>query len=396
MLDPRVGCAVAGTSRAALPTYPAGSIVYTDRSNFIEAYLDQPAGTGKNVGENKTLKPSGSVNDTNSGNNYDVTFVSADTGVIKQLHITGTFTAANKPYDGNTTATVLMRSLPTAISGDDVALTGGTAAFADANVGNGKTVTLAGATLGGADAGNYVLDSVATTTANITKAGTTTVITSDLPDPSAVGQGVTVNFTVTPAKGGTPIGLVTVTDGAGASTLRPGAATANTTGACSLTPTVVGDKTLTATYAGDSNFLGSSGTTLHQVYAYTFNGFLSPVVTDSQFAGDRNRGSNLPIKYQLKDPSGNLISDLASLVSLVAVFNTGPASGACAIVPIGTLGSTSTTLYANSTPSNGNTFGYTDNQFLFGWKTTDVNLGCYTLWFMFRDTSSRKFSIRLN
>ena len=65
-------------------------------------------------------------------------------------------------------------------------------------------------------------------------------------------------------------------------------------------------------------------------------------------------------------------------------------------MPIGTLGSTSTTLYANSTPSNGNTFGYTDNQFLFGWKTTDVNLGCYTLWFMFRDTSSRKFSIRLN
>ena len=49
-----------------------------------------------------------------------------------------------------------------------VSLTGGTATFADKNVGNGKTVTLTGATLSGRDAGNYILDSVATTTANIT------------------------------------------------------------------------------------------------------------------------------------------------------------------------------------------------------------------------------------
>ena len=55
-----------------------------------------------------------------------------------------------------------------AIGGDVVSLTGGTATFDDKTVGNGKTVTLTGASLSGADAGNYVLDSVATTTANIT------------------------------------------------------------------------------------------------------------------------------------------------------------------------------------------------------------------------------------
>ena len=54
------------------------------------------------------------------------------------------------------------------IAPDVVTLNGGTAALVDKNVGNGKTVTLTGANLSGADAGNYILDSVATTTANIT------------------------------------------------------------------------------------------------------------------------------------------------------------------------------------------------------------------------------------
>jgi hypothetical protein len=49
-----------------------------------------------------------------------------------------------------------------------VSLTGGTATFADKNVGAGKTVTLAGATLSGSASGNYTLTSVATDQADIT------------------------------------------------------------------------------------------------------------------------------------------------------------------------------------------------------------------------------------
>ena len=67
-------------------------------------------------------------------------------------------------------ATVLTRTLNGAIRGDVVSLTGGTATFNDKTLAIGKTVTLAGATLSGMDAGNYALDSVATTTANITVA----------------------------------------------------------------------------------------------------------------------------------------------------------------------------------------------------------------------------------
>ena len=87
--------------------------------------------------------------------------------------ITGSFTAENKTYNGNTSATVASRSLTGVINDDDVTLSGGTATFDTATAGNGKTVTLAGATLTGTKAGNYTLSSVSTTTANITKANQT-------------------------------------------------------------------------------------------------------------------------------------------------------------------------------------------------------------------------------
>ena len=55
--------------------------------------------------------------------------------------------------------------------GGDVVSCTGTAAFATATVGTGKTVTVSGLTLTGADAGNYTLASTtATTTAAITAA----------------------------------------------------------------------------------------------------------------------------------------------------------------------------------------------------------------------------------
>ena len=63
---------------------------------------------------------------------------------------------------------MLTRSLGGVIAPDVVTLTGGTATFNNKNVGNGKTVTLTGATLSGADAPNYALDSVTTSTADIT------------------------------------------------------------------------------------------------------------------------------------------------------------------------------------------------------------------------------------
>ena len=96
-------------------------------------------------------------------------------------------------------------------------------------------------------------------TVNVTKANTTTAITSDTPDPSVVGQSVTINFTVT-ANSGTPTGNVTVSDGSQSCTATVAA------GSCAITFTSPGAKTLTATYAGDVSFNGSTSAGVsHQV-----------------------------------------------------------------------------------------------------------------------------------
>jgi hypothetical protein len=90
------------------------------------------------------------------------------------IPVTPSITAANKPYDGNTTATITGRSLTGVVGSDNVSLTGGTATFDTKNVGNGKTVTATGLSLTGPDAGDYMLTSfTATTTANITPIGLT-------------------------------------------------------------------------------------------------------------------------------------------------------------------------------------------------------------------------------
>ncbi|HEX9075336.1 MAG TPA: Ig-like domain-containing protein, partial [Anaerolineae bacterium] len=86
------------------------------------------------------------------------------------------------------------------------------------------------------------------------KANTTTTINSHAPNPSIVGNPVTVNFSVAArAPGaGTPTGSVTLTDG----TVQCIAAVAS--GSCQIAFTSTGTKTLTAIYGGDASFVSST------------------------------------------------------------------------------------------------------------------------------------------
>ena len=97
----------------------------------------------------------------------------------KEIVVSG-ITAANKPYDGNVDATLIYDNVTFngIISGDELTVTS-TGTFADAETGNGKTVSITNLSLGGADAGNYQLakDGQQTaTTASITTTLTYTVI----------------------------------------------------------------------------------------------------------------------------------------------------------------------------------------------------------------------------
>lgn len=101
----------------------------------------------------------------------------------------------------------------------------------------------------------------------VNKANTTlNVLNNDAPDPSVVGQTVTVNWTLAASGNGagTPSGSVNVT--ATGSTGCSAAATFGA-GSCQLVFTAPGNVTIQATYAGDENFNGSNDTEGHNVQA---------------------------------------------------------------------------------------------------------------------------------
>jgi trimeric autotransporter adhesin len=123
----------------------------------------------KTVANGKTVTISGySLGGAGAGN-YSLTPPTATANITaKSVTITG-LGAANKEYNGTTAATIIgTPTLNGVISGDAVTLNAGSAAFADAAVGNNKTVTFSGYTLTGADAGNYSLSQPPSVTANIT------------------------------------------------------------------------------------------------------------------------------------------------------------------------------------------------------------------------------------
>jgi hypothetical protein len=98
--------------------------------------------------------------------------------IISPAPVTVTVVASDKPYDGNTTATVTLSG--NFVTGDDVSLTFTSATFADASVGLGKTVTVSGIALTGEKAGQYTLASTtATATASITPVARTIAVTGD-------------------------------------------------------------------------------------------------------------------------------------------------------------------------------------------------------------------------
>lgn len=162
-----------GTAAAVISTSGA-TLVGVLPADSLNVSLNTAGATGafadKNIGGGKTVTVSGLSLTGSASGNYTLTASSATTVAdIAAVTLTGSVTAANKIYDGNTAATITGRTLSAGVvAGDSVSLSGGTATFADQNVGTAKTVTVTGLALSGADAGNYILPTtVASTTANI-------------------------------------------------------------------------------------------------------------------------------------------------------------------------------------------------------------------------------------
>src|SRR2546423_10842199 len=125
----------------------------------------------------------------------------------------------------------------------------------------------------------------------VNKADTTASISSDLPDPSVVGQGVAVNYgvSVNAPGAGTPTGNVTVSDGTNMCTATVAA------GTCTVTFTSAGAKSLTATYAGDSNFNASAASS--PVTAHTVNKADTTAGISSDLPDPSEVGQGVPVHY---------------------------------------------------------------------------------------------------
>ena len=179
-------------------------------------------------------------------------------------------------------------------------------------------------------------------------ADTTTTITSDLPDPSLVGQSVTIQYSVAVvAPGtGTPTGNVTVSDGA------QSCAGTIAAGSCSIAFAAPGVKSLTATYAGDANFNGSVST---PPTAHTVNKIATTTTITSDLPDPSVVGEAVTINYSVAvvapgqgTPTGDVtVSDgTQSCTGTVA-------AGTCSITFVAPGVKALTATYAGDTDFNG-------------------------------------------
>ncbi len=169
--------------------------------------------------------------------------------------------AAGNPVTGATNPiTISLANNPTgaALAGSTtVNAVAGTATFANLSLNKpGTGYTLAATSTSG-------LTGAISTAFDVVNASSTTAITNISPNSTVVGQPYIVSFSVAaaPPASGTPTGVVTVSDGAGATCTAQAPS-----GSCAVTSTSAGSKSVVATYAGDGNFAGSaSSAASHQV-----------------------------------------------------------------------------------------------------------------------------------
>ncbi|MDE1931651.1 MAG: hypothetical protein KGI43_08825, partial [Alphaproteobacteria bacterium] len=131
----------------------------------------------KNAGSGKILSVSAgyNVNDGNSGNNYTLSIVADNTGVINPLSITVTAATNTKTYDGGVTAAALPTITAGSLVGSDSATLSETYDTKDS--GTGKTLTPLASIADGNSGGNYAVTYVTDSTGEIDKAALT--ITAD-------------------------------------------------------------------------------------------------------------------------------------------------------------------------------------------------------------------------
>ena len=135
----------------------AATVTLTDNRVAGDVFTDADTSAtfaDKNVGHRQDRdRRRDPITGTDAGNYVLASTTATTTANITPLHADGQRHRLNKVYDGTTTATVTLTD--NRVAGDVFTDADSSATFADKNVGTGKTVTVAGITITGTDAGNY-------------------------------------------------------------------------------------------------------------------------------------------------------------------------------------------------------------------------------------------------
>jgi len=146
----------------------------------------------KNVGAVKAVTISGLTIAGAGAANYKLTQPTATAGITARP-LTVTAAGVNKLYDGTTVASVTLSD--NRVAGDVLSESYAAASFADKSAGTGKTVSVSGIAISGTDSGNYSpATTTATTTANITKALLTVSANSLSRSYGAANPALTASF----------------------------------------------------------------------------------------------------------------------------------------------------------------------------------------------------------
>ncbi|MDZ4212373.1 MAG: YDG domain-containing protein, partial [Methylotenera sp.] len=163
-----------GTTAATGSASVSGGTLFTgdSLSGGTYAYTNKNAGTGKTVTVNGIT-----INDGNSGNNYNVTYANNTNSSINKADLTLNAVADSKTYDGTTNSSGVVGS--SGLQTGDT-LTGISQVYDNKNAGSGKTISVAaGYTVNDGNSGNNY--NVVTSTANGTiNQANLTLSTSDV------------------------------------------------------------------------------------------------------------------------------------------------------------------------------------------------------------------------
>lgn len=134
-------------------------------------------------------------------------------------------------------------------------------------------------------------------------------------------------------------------------------------------------------YAGN---VGLATRSFKVVYTFTLAPLKSPATL----------GSAVPINWALKDPQGNIVSSLSTLIKMESVFTGAAPAGGC----VASVTGTKETLYSPATgATGGSNFRLVSGGYQFNWDTTTASTapivtgkGCYTVLITLNDGSSPK------